>query len=195
MRRNSDTNRYETFMSDANTGYNQAMLSLYVDGGGRDCGTGDQFAYYQTSGNSTTCSGVNAQVGRWYHVAVTRDSGGTRRFFVDGILVRTETASPAPSDSSGRLTLGRAGDHNGEYFPGLVDEVRISNISRYSTNFTPPTYLFTSDSNTVVLYHLDAGTGQTLLDSSGNGRNGTRGASTSSETSDPSWSTDSPITQ
>ncbi len=192
--RTRDTGRYETFLSDANSNYSRAMFTLYVDGGNNDCsGVDDQFAFYQTSGNDIQCSGVSALVGQWYHVAVTRDAQGTRRIFINGQLVSTRYNTPNTSDSNGRLTIGRAGDYNGEYFAGRVDEVRISNTARYVSSFTPRTSNFAGDSNTVALYHLDAGSGQILVDSSGNQRNGTLGSSTTIQTSDPSWSTSSPI--
>ena len=40
---------------------------------------------------------------------------------------------------------------------GYIDEVRISNIARYSATFTPPTAAFTSDANTKLLLHMNAG--------------------------------------
>jgi glucose/arabinose dehydrogenase len=192
--RTVDSGGYETFLSDANTSYNQAMFTLYVDGASNDCsGANDQFAYYQSANGSTQCSGVTAQIGQWYHVAVTRDATNTRRIFINGQLTSTVTNSPNASNSNGRVNIGRAGDNNSEYFRGIVDEVRISNISRYVGNFVPQTSNFISLPNTVALYHLDAGTGQTLSDSSGNNRNGTRGAGSSTESTDPTWATQSPI--
>lgn len=192
--RNQDTGTYETFLSDANSSYSQAMFTLYIDGGSQDCtGAPDQFAYYQTASNNVQCSGTTIQVGQWYHLAVTRDSTGTRRMFVNGSLVSTQTNAPNATNSSGRVNLGRAGDNNSEYFRGMIDAVRISNIARYTSSFTPPTSNYPVLPNTIALYYLDSGTGQTLIDSSGNNRNGTRGASTSVEVSDPSWVNQSPI--
>jgi hypothetical protein len=193
VNRTIDSGGYQTYLSDATSGYNQVMFSLYVDGGSSDCGAGDQFAFYQANGFSIQCSGTSADLGVWYHIAVTRDSAGTRRFFVNGILRSTQTSSPAPSDSSGVLTLGRAGDYAGEYFAGLIDEVRISNAALYTANFTPPTAPLPSGPNTVALWHLDEGTGQTFADASGNGRNGTLGSGSGADSADPAWSTNSPI--
>lgn len=75
-----------------------------------------------------------------------------------------------------------------------VDEVRISNIVRYSSSFTPSTTPFEVDSNTVALWHLDESVGQTVSDASENSWDGVLGSSTATESSDPTWSTDSPIT-
>jgi cysteine-rich repeat protein len=56
-------------------------------------------------------------------------------------------------------------------FSGWVDEVRLSNVVRYTASFTRPGAAFSSDASTVALYHLDEGpagpcTG-TVLDGSG----------------------------
>jgi hypothetical protein len=193
VKRSADSGTYQTFLSDANSGYSQAAFALYVDGGGADCGAGDQFAYYQTGGNSLQCSGATADVGVWHHVAVTRDGAGTRRFFVDGILRSSQSNTSSPTDSSGTFTFGRAGDVNSEYFAGLLDEVRVSSSAIYTANFSPPTTPLASGASTVALYHMDEGAGQTTADSSGNGRNGTLGTSANADTADPTWSVDSPI--
>ncbi len=193
VRRMADTNGYESILSDANSGYGQAMFTLFIDGGNNDCyGQTDQFAYYQASGGFTLCSGVSANIGSWYHVAVTRDSGGVTRYFVNGVLTASAN-SPAPSNSTGRLAIGRAGDYNGEYFPGFVDEVRVSNAPQYTATFTPSTTSLAPNASTVALYHLNAGTGQSVVDSSSNNYTATLGGSTSVDSADPTWATGSPV--
>lgn len=57
------------------------------------------------------------------------------------------------------------------YFNGIIDEIRISNIARYSKDFTP-TKRFENDEHTMALYHFDEGKGDVLKDSSGNGHDG-----------------------
>ena len=42
-------------------------------------------------------------------------------------------------------------------FIDLYDEIRISDTARYTSNFTPSTTAFTSDSNTKLLIHGEAG--------------------------------------
>ena len=55
---------------------------------------------------------------------------------------------------------------------GVIDEVRISRVPRYSGSFTPST-THTVDADTMALYTFDAYTGSTLYDRSGNGNHGT----------------------
>ena len=194
VKRTGDNNQYQTFMSDANSSYGQAMFTLYVDGGNVDCaGATDQFSYYQAAAGLTVCSGVTATLNTWYHVAVSRDAAATFRFFVNGVLRATVTNAAAPTNSTGVLALGRAGAFNGEYFAGRLDEVRISNIAVYTTSFTPPTTPLTAGTNTVLLYHLDTGTGQTVTDSSVNNRHGVLGTDGAVQTTDPGWVADSPV--
>jgi hypothetical protein len=163
-----------------------------VDGAGWDCsGAADQFAFY--ANGLSLCSGVTATLNTWYHVAVSRDSAGTVRLFVNGVLRATRTAAPAVVDSNGVLTAGRAGNYTGEYFNGLVDEVRVSTAAVYTADFTPPTTRLPATASTYGLWHFDEGSGQVLTDVSGNGRNGTLGTSSAADSADPVWSTDTPV--
>jgi hypothetical protein len=199
VKRTGDTGRWETFFSNVNAGYSLASVNVYVDGGNADCGgnPSDQFAWAYTrvgGGWFIQCSGVSATLNAWHHVAVTRDAANTARIFINGVLRGTVNGSAAPTTTGvGAFNIGDAGDAGDEYFLGLLDEVRVSSIARYSTTFTPPTTAFVADPNTVALYHLNEGTGQTLLDASGNNRNGVLGTSSSVETADPVRSADTPI--
>jgi len=198
VKRTSDSGRYETFLSNAQNAYNRENVGVYVDGGNVDCGSSppDQFAWAYTKSGSGwyfQCSGVQATLNVWHHVAVTRDSANTTRIFVDGVLSRTTTNTPSPTSSNGAFGAGEAGDATTEYFPGLLDEIRISSVVRYNATFAPQVTPFATDASTIALYHFDAGNGQALVDSSGNARNGTLGAASSVEAIDPVWSTDTPV--
>jgi uncharacterized protein YjdB len=68
---------------------------------------------------------VQVPMNTWTHLATTFD-GATLRLYVDGTLVNTVAASGKMPVSSGPLRIG--GDAVwGEYFNGLIDEVRIYN--------------------------------------------------------------------
>jgi hypothetical protein len=133
----------------------------------------------------TACGSILVADGRWHHVAVTRRYGdGLMRIFVDGQLDR-EVDGPDGDVSyrDGRgtgyeddpfLVIGAEKHDAGPEYPsysGWIDEVRVSDVIRYTSGFEPPSAPFISDGNTVALYHLDEGpvgacTG-TVLDSSG----------------------------
>ena len=89
-------------------------------------------------------NGTTAMVaGVWTHLAVTYD-GTTLRMFVNGVQVRTQSAPGATITSGGALRIG-GNAFWGEYFKGLIDEVRIYNralpvseIQRDMTTAIPP---------------------------------------------------------
>lgn len=103
-------------------------------------------------------------VNTWTHVAATWD-GTTIRTFVNGkFVMEFEKTGPDgepgvlnDTDDSlkiGRRVRGAAGIHS--IFSGLIDEVRISKVIRYTeAGFTVPAKAFTSDADTVALYHFD----------------------------------------
>lgn len=144
---------------------------------------------FKTSG--TTFSNVQGTIqlvpGSWNHFAITYDSTtGDYKSYVNGILDYTRTAVTGNvSVAAVQQYIGYSG---GYYFYGYLDEYRISNNVRYTAPFTPPVAKFTTDANTLALYHFDEDPGQVLTDSSGNSNNGIIGATAAVvETSDPSW--------
>ena len=82
----------------------------------------------------------------WYHIAVVR-SGSSAYLFVNGTQVGTPGAVAATViDSSYPLTIG-ANSGNGvvpnQFFYGYLDEVRISKVARWTSNFSVPTAPYT----------------------------------------------------
>jgi hypothetical protein len=140
---------------------------------------------FGVSNSNTICGNTNVANGAWHHIAVTRnETSGLMRIYVDGVLdkegsgatgnisYRNDRAPSSPDDPY--LVIGAEKHDVGPQYPsfdGWVDELRLSNSIRYSINFTRPSAPFTTDANTMALYHFDAGpagpcTG-TVLDSSG----------------------------
>ncbi|NQV27841.1 MAG: protein kinase [Rhodopirellula sp.] len=66
-----------------------------------------------------------------------------------------------------RIGLLHSTGNNRQAFQGLIDEVRISNVARYSESYKPQKRL-TADEHTLALFHFDEGEGERLIDSSGN---------------------------
>src|SRR5713101_816736 len=67
-------------------------------------------------------------VNTWSHLAGTYD-GTTQRLYVNGTLVASQTVSGLVTTSSGALRIGGNAVW-GEYFEGLIDEVRVYNRAR-----------------------------------------------------------------
>jgi hypothetical protein len=173
------------------------------------------FGVSQDSSGNGICSSVGVADNQWHHVAVTRNnSSGQLRIYIDGVQ-RGQGSGPIGDISyrNGRAT-GNADDpflvigaekHDFDpgSFPsynGFVDEARLSNVIRYSSNFTPPTGPFATDSDTVALYHFDEGpagdcpTDKEIVDSSDAG-GPSRGFCRfgGSGTPGPVYSTDTPF--
>ena len=130
------------------------------------------FGVSQGGSGNTICGSANVADGNWHHVAVTRNStSGQLRIYVDGTLdadgsgptgdvsYRDGRSTSYPNDPY--LVIGaEKHDYNVNEFPsysGFFDELRLSNSIRYTTNFTRPSAAFTTDANTMALYHFDEG--------------------------------------
>lgn len=125
-------------------------------------------------------SSVSLPANTWGHVAVTASSSGNfcyAQLYVNGKMVDSRTMYTQNcqtwKDSPTELTLVKPitgeGGISGFYYPGQMNEIRISNTIRYTSDFTPLRTPLNSDQNTVALWHFD----QSLLDSSPNSNNGT----------------------
>jgi hypothetical protein len=102
----------------------------------------------------------------WYHVYWGRNATtGSCYFGVNG----TVTTSPSsPGNYNGQATglwwgTGYYGKVNGTF-----DEIRVSDIVRWTDNFSLPTSAYSTDANTVALWHMDEGSGTMSIDNSGN---------------------------
>lgn len=108
--------------------------------------------------------------GKWYHIALVK-SGTTLTTYVNGnvgTVVTVDEDSYANGDS---LYIGSNRSGAPSYFDGLIDEIRISKVARYTWSFIPY-WRFAGDTNTVGLWHFEEHSGSTAADSSGNGLTG-----------------------
>ena len=77
------------------------------------------------SSNRSVAGTSTLPVGSWSYVSATYD-GSTLRFYVNGTQVSSLAVSGAITTSTGALRIG-GNNVWGEYFSGLIDEVRIYN--------------------------------------------------------------------
>jgi len=120
--------------------------------------------------------------GQWYHVAGAYANGNAQTF-VNGSPSGVVNMGSRTADT----TLQLGGISNYAYFNGALDEVRISSIARYSASFSAPTAPFGSDANTLSLWSLDEGSGQSALDESASLNHGRLGSTTVADANDPAW--------
>jgi hypothetical protein len=101
-----------------------------------------------TSIQSTTTISTNT----WYHIAIVGDSSNFK-LYLNGTQVSSLSRQTirAPAEV---FRIGNTAD-NVLDFNGWIDEVRVSNSVRYTTNFTAPTAPFQNDANTLLLLHMD----------------------------------------
>lgn len=97
----------------------------------------------------------------WYAISITR-SGNTWRMFINGTLEATTTNS-ASLDGNSSSDWYFSPNNSAIWYNGYVDEVRVSNIARYTANYTPATSAFTNDANTTMLLHCDGTNGSKSL--------------------------------
>lgn len=105
-------------------------------------------------------------LGRWTHIAGVMDGAGMR-MYVDGRLVASTTITGDMKDASGTPRIGRY-FRDGVFkdsLEGLLDELRLSRVARYTADFTPAKR-FAPDVDTLLLMHFDEGTGVTTSDTS-----------------------------
>jgi chitodextrinase len=166
----------------------------------------------QGTGEYTICSTASVLDNAWHHIAAQRRrSDGFLYLYIDGILQASADGPDGDisypdngvpgnfcngpcTNSDPYIVIGAEKHDAGSQYPsynGFFDELRISNTLRYTSNFTRPLSPFTTDANTMALYHFNEGSGDVIADTSGvsgGPSNGTRRFG-GSGTPGPAWQT------
>ncbi|MGZ3687588.1 MAG: LamG-like jellyroll fold domain-containing protein [Bdellovibrionota bacterium] len=110
------------------------------------------YLYFSGSQNGSTAptvvqsSQLTIATGAFHHLAVTWNKGSVA-FYEDGVATGTGLIGVAGSaslfHSNASLMLGRTS--TGNYLNGILDEVRISGIVRWSAGFTVPAAAYSAD--------------------------------------------------
>lgn len=100
--------------------------------------------YIQTENNGSTYAATTSvlTLNTWQHVALVQ-TGGTLRLYVNGVQKMTMTALGNFGLTNTLLAWG--GGNSGYTARSYMDQLRVSNIARYISTFTPPTAKFTID--------------------------------------------------
>ncbi|MBI5466415.1 MAG: DUF2341 domain-containing protein, partial [Candidatus Kerfeldbacteria bacterium] len=110
------------------------------------------FDFYKSSSTQQYVTTTDTlSTGVWYHLVGTYD-GSKLRIYINGILSKEADASGTPNDINNELTIG-AREYNvspyfRNFFPGTIDEPRISSTARaaswitteYNNQSSPATY-------------------------------------------------------
>lgn len=109
-----------------------------------DDSTSSAYPVYRVIINNAVSGGNGSTVisrGTWHHLAYCYDGNGTHSFYLDGVLQKQFNASVG---DYAYLVLGVAMNYDGTfdantYFTGYIDEIRVSDVVRWTEDFTPPT--------------------------------------------------------
>ena len=157
--------------------------------------TAQRRIYFVTYNNGAVALGTGTTISDsgWHHVATTFD-GTTKKIYLDGVLENSVGASVPTGDDYIHLgmTTTNAAWPDKYYLNGSIDEARVWNrtLTQSEIQSRMNRELDSSDpywSNLKSYWKLNDGSGQTVIDSSGNGNNGTLGLNSGVSTDDPVW--------
>jgi len=101
------------------------------------------FYLYYGSNSAYVISSTTFAANKWYHVAAVRKEG-VLTLYVNGIAENRTPATIPVKPAQNKLAIGRAGEFNGQYFDGNIDEFRIiKGKAMYTADFIPPTTEYT----------------------------------------------------
>jgi len=139
------------------------IFSPYDDGGFNRClfdvGSNNNVRFASTSICDISTPNNSVTTGQWHHIALVRD-GANYYIFIDGVS-QTLTYTITPDETTNFANINSVFRIGGQYFGwnlnGYIDEFRVSKgVARWTTNFTPPTTEYTSDTNTKLLLHFNS---------------------------------------
>jgi len=146
-----------------------------------------QFIIFSDNNNWIYARGGQLQSNVWQHVAGVYD-GASIYTYVNGYLASSIPCTTAINHTDVPVTIGNwfTGDRP---FNGQIDEVRVWNIARMRSDIrsTMFTSLYGNESGLVGYWKFDEGAGQSAMDASGHGNNGTLGTSNGVDDADPLW--------
>lgn len=128
--------------------------------------TTTQIIYYTNGVTRITAATNITPNDQWNSLAVVKYNGVTK-MYVNGTQTGS-TYTDANNYLSGGCIIGANGFNRTGVNPiqGYFDEIRISNIARYTGPYTPATAPFSNDPYTLLLIHCDgANGGKTFTDS------------------------------
>lgn len=121
------------------------------------------FLGYFTTGGYRITTTTKPTLNSWNSIALVR-YGTTLTYYINGVNAGGQWNADTTNYLAASCTFG-----SDDYFPGgsvirgYMDEIRVSNIARYTTNYTPATQPFVSDNNTLLLIHCDGTSGSTAF--------------------------------
>jgi hypothetical protein len=131
-------------------------------------------------------SSPNLYDGLCHHIALTRSSG-TLKYYVDGALIHTVTATG--NMDAGNLRIGKDNGMTSAVLDSWIWNVRIWNVARTQTELqNNMNVMLNPQSGLIGYWPILEGIDQKVTDFSGNQITGILGTTLSAEAADPIWS-------
>tara|TARA_B110000483_G_scaffold23816_1_gene27937 strand:+ start:144 stop:1397 length:1254 start_codon:yes stop_codon:yes gene_type:complete len=128
------------------------------------------------TGNWSYWSDCQVTLNNWIYVAYTKDQANNSNLYFNGNLIKTSAYQNLPySWNSLRLGTDLPSNPN-QFFNGQIDELRISNIVRSSSeiaSYFGSNQPFVSDASTIALYNFNQSSGSVINATAGPTGNGT----------------------
>ena len=111
--------------------------------------------------------------GRWHHIAATYD-GTTKKLYHNGVQIALETQSGPFVFAGTAISVGSMAWGKGEFFNGLIDEVRIWQVARTQSELiqTMNQPLNGNEPGLLTYLRFNEGKGEVTIDSSSHGNSG-----------------------
>tara|TARA_Y100000004_G_scaffold87869_1_gene98489 strand:+ start:5359 stop:7326 length:1968 start_codon:yes stop_codon:yes gene_type:complete len=182
----SATKLFANYNSATGTGTNWDIGVYFSGSGSGDSAIYNFYWHNRASSNTSSGQAGNSATGfillqtaksnfcdnAWHHIAITRNSSnGAIKFFLDGQLSSLTASNQLIendiNDSTNKeFSIGYHSHSNvgTGWFDGNIDDIRVSNIERYTTAFTPPSSaLPITGSTTTVITPPDSKIGELAL--------------------------------
>ena len=92
--------------------------------------TANEFSWLNNSAAIASVSSVALSDNNWHHVTAVRSgslSAWTISWYLDGVFDESDVTTGNSDATNGKLSIGRPGEYNGQYFKGQIADARIYN--------------------------------------------------------------------
>lgn len=124
--------------------------------------TNSSIGYYTLTNTRITSATNVITVNAWNSIAIVRSSGSTK-MYINGNQSGSTYTDTNNYAAASCIIGGNDFSLGASPILGNMDEIRFSNIARYTANYTPATEAFVNDQNTVLLIHCDGTNGSKVF--------------------------------
>ena len=171
---NITTTGYSEIIRQQNTGNPDWLLAFQNNGANLTFGLSTDTTYDELR---VAINPADYADGNWHHIAAVYD-GGTKSVYKDGVLIGSGAQSGVVRYNGGNFGVAATLDAAlppSEFFTGQIDEVRVWNMARSSSDITSSLHvpLQGNESGLAAYWPFDEGTGTTTRDASSHGQTAT----------------------